>query len=207
MPDFSEQLFARHGINVSRETLGTFERYAQLLRKWQNAINLVSDDTIEEMATRHFLDSAQLIKFLPNKNIVLVDMGSGAGFPGLVLAMLGVTNVHLIESDVRKATFLREVSRETKTNVFVHDDRVEVTNIKNIDVITARALAPLKDLLVMADKLMTPKYPTACLFLKGEKTEEELSKAQKKWNFTLETIKSITNDSGKVLKINNLTKK
>lgn len=207
MPEFSEQLFAKCNIRVSRETLGTFERYAQLLRKWQNAINLVSDDSIEDMATRHFLDSAQLLNLLPGKNIVLADMGSGAGFPGMVLALLGVTHVHLIESDVRKATFLREVSRETKANIFVHDDRVEITNIENIDVITARALAPLKDLLVMADKLITPGHSATCLFLKGEKAEEEIEKARKKWDFELNSIKSVTSDTGKILKINNLIKK
>jgi len=206
-PDFIEYNFTRHGLDVSRETREKFNRYSELLLKWQKAINLVSEDTLEDLPQRHFLDSQQLIKLIPDRNIKLADMGSGAGFPGLVLAMLGVAEVHLIESDVRKATFLREVSRETNTKVFIHDDRVEVVTIQNIDYITARALAPLKDLFVMADKLSTKNHPATCLFMKGEKAEEELLMAKKQWNFTLEKNQSITDKSGKVLKINNLERK
>lgn len=207
MPDFIHYPFDKYNIDVSRETREKFNRYAELLLKWQKAINLVSDTTLEDMAERHFLDSAQLIKYIPNKNIKLADVGSGAGFPGLVLAMMGIAEVHLIESDIRKATFMREVSRETNTKVIIHDDRVEATAIENIDFITVRALAPLKDLLVMINKLSTPNHSVTSLLMKGEKTEEELLKAQKKWNFTLETCQSVTDKSGKILKINNLSKK
>lgn len=207
MPDFIHYPFEKYGLDVSRETREKLSRYAQILLKWQKAINLVSEATLEDMATRHFLDSAQLIKHIPDKKIKLADLGSGAGFPGLVLAIMGVAEVHLIESDVRKATFLREVSRETMTKVFVHDDRVEETKIESLDFITARALAPLKDLLGMAEKLATPGHPVTCLFLKGEKTEEELLRAQKMWAFSLETFQSLTEKSGKVLKINNIVKK
>jgi 16S rRNA (guanine527-N7)-methyltransferase len=207
LPDFIHYPFNKYNLDVPREAREKFNRYAELLLKWQKAINLVSDATLEDMAERHFLDSAQLIKYIPDKNVKLADMGSGAGFPGLVLAMMGIAEVHLIESDMRKATFMREVSRETKTKVIIHDDRVEDIAIENIDFITARALAPLKDLLVMVDKLSTPNHSLTSLLMKGEKTEEELLRAQKKWNFTLETYQSITDKSGKILKINNLTKK
>lgn len=207
MPDFIDYPFGKYGIDVSRETREKFNRYAEILLKWQKTINLVGNTTLEGVAERHFLDSAQLIKYIPNKNIKLADVGSGAGFPGLILAMLGITEVHLIESDMRKATFLREVSRETHTKVFIHDYRVEDTVIENLDFVTARALAPLKDLLVMADKLSTPGHSLICLFMKGEKTEEEFFKAQKRWNFASEMYQSITDKSGKILKINNLTKK
>lgn len=207
MPDFTNYPFEKHGLDVSRETREKFNCYAQILLKWQKTINLVGETTLEELAERHFLDSAQLIKHLPNKQIKLADMGSGAGFPGMVLAMLGVKEVHLIEADVRKATFLREVSRETNTPVFIHDDRVEDTSIPDLDIITARALAPLKDLLSLANKIITPSHPMTCLFLKGEKTEEEIQRAQKRWNFMLETFQSVTDTSGKILKINNLVLK
>jgi 16S rRNA (guanine527-N7)-methyltransferase len=206
LPDFINYPFAKYNLDVSRETREKFNRYSELLLKWQKTINLVSETTLEDLAMRHFLDSAQLIKFIPDKQIKLADMGSGAGFPGLVLAMMGVSDVHLIESDVRKVTFLREVSRETNTKVTVHDDRVEDISIADVDYITARALAPLRDLLVMTSKL-SPSGKFTCLFLKGEKTDEELEKAQKRWNFTVETFPSVTDNSGKILKISNLTSK
>ncbi len=207
MPDFLNYLFVKSGLDVSRETREKFRRYTELLLKWQKVINLVSDASLEDMAERHFLDSAQLIKYIPNKQIKLVDMGSGAGFPGMVLSMLGMTDVHLIESDVRKATFLREVSRETNTPVTIHDDRVEDTKIPDIDVITARAMAPLQELLTLSDSISTEGHPFFCLLLKGEKAEEEIIKARKRWNFTLEMQQSITDKDGRVLKINNLEHK
>lgn len=203
-PDFKNYDFFRHGLDVSRETREKFSVYGALLLKWQKAINLVSNDSLEDMLSRHFLDSAQLVQYLPGKDIRLADMGSGAGFPGLVIAMMNIAEVHLIESDVRKATFLREVSRETGTKVFVHDDRVEDVKIDNLDVITARALAPLKDLFVMAKKLSTKDHPFTCLFMKGEKAEDELLKARKHWKFSVTSYQSITEQSGKILKINDL---
>jgi 16S rRNA (guanine527-N7)-methyltransferase len=206
LPDFIDYPFEHYGLDVSRETREKFQRYSELLLKWQKTINLVSDTTLEDLALRHFLDSAQLIKYIPDKKIKLADMGSGAGFPGLILAILGVTEVHLIESDIRKATFLREVSRETNTKVTVHDERVEDITIQDLNFITARALAPLKDLLIMANKL-SPANTATCLFLKGEKTDEELAKAKKRFNFDVEVFESITDQTGKILKINNLSNK
>jgi len=205
-PDFISYPFEHHGFDVSRETREKFQRYSEILVKWQKVINLVSSETIDTMLQRHFIDSLQLLKLIPDKNSCLADMGSGAGFPGLVLAVSGMNNVHLIESDVRKATFLREVSRETKTQVTIHDQRVESIKIDSIDFITARALAPLSDLLKMVYQL-TSDRPTTCLFLKGEKTNEEIEKAKKKWIFDIEVFDSITDKSGKILKINNLIRK
>ena len=204
MPDFIKYPFEKYGLDVSRETREKFNRYAELLLKWQKAVNLVSNSTLEDITSRHFLDSVQLIKQIPDKRVKLADMGSGAGFPGLVLAMMGIKEVHLIESDVRKATFLREISREIQTRVFVYDGRVENTIIPNLNFITARALAPLKDLLTLAEKLSAPTQDYTCLFMKGEKTEEEIIKAQKQWDFKIETIQSITSPEGEILKINNI---
>jgi 16S rRNA (guanine527-N7)-methyltransferase len=205
LPDFTHYPFDKYGLDVSRETREKFGIYARLLLKWQKAINLVSEATLEELALRHFVDSAQLAKYLPGRPVKLADMGSGAGFPGLVLAMMGAGEVHLIESDVRKATFLREVSRETSTPVRVYDDRIEEVSIEGVEIVTARALAPLKDLLTLAYRLSQGQ--AQYLFLKGEKTEEELEKARKQWNFTCEISQSVTDEQGKILKINNLIKK
>lgn len=203
MPDFTAYDFASYGLDVSRETREKFNTYARLLLKWQKAINLVSETTLEDLPTRHFLDSAQLVKYLPPGPLKLADMGSGAGFPGLVLAMMGAGEVHLIESDVRKATFLREVSRETSTPVKVHDDRVEDITLEGVNVVTARALAPLRDLLIMCTKLTGGEGFTG-LFLKGEKAPEEIEKARKKWEFDLEAFSSVTDPAAQILRITNL---
>jgi 16S rRNA (guanine527-N7)-methyltransferase len=205
LPDFINYPFGKYGLDVSRETREKFNIYAALLLKWQKVINLVSETTLEDLPLRHFVDSAQLIKYIPDANVKLADMGSGAGFPGLVLALLGIREVHLIESDVRKATFLREVSRETGAKAVIHDSRAEEVVIPGLGYITARALAPLSNLLVLADKI-SPERAT-CLFLKGEKTDDELAKAKKRWNFDLEVFPSLTDQTGKILKINNLVVK
>lgn len=207
MPDLVNYPFEKYGLDVSRETREKLDIYARLLLKWQKTINLVSETTLEDLSLRHFADSVQLMKYIPNKQVKLADMGSGAGFPGLVLALMGVKEVHLIESDIRKATFLREVSRETSAGAIIHDDRVEDTAIDGLDIITARALAPLRDLLGMASKLATPDRPLICLFLKGEKTPEELEKAKKMFNFNVLSHDSVSDDSGKVLEISALKRK
>jgi len=132
---------------VSRETRERLNTYAELLRKWQRSINLVGPKTLDDLWNRHFVDSAQLLPLIPPTARVLVDFGSGAGFPGLVLAILGMAEVHLIESDQRKATFLREVARATGTPVTVHAKRIEQVTPFPADIVSARALAPLGDLL------------------------------------------------------------
>lgn len=200
-------LFSRHDIDVSRETVEKFIIYQRLLKKWQKAINLVGPATLEETAVRHFLDSAQMISHIPDRNITLADLGSGAGFPGLVLAMMGVTRVHLIESDIRKATFLREVSRETSTPVTVHDKRVESCTIDNIDLVTARALAPLRDLLTYVAQLETDGHTIRALFLKGGNHAEELEKARKQWHFEAHMSPSLTDPSACVLSLSNISRK
>jgi len=207
LPDEIQTCFERHGFVVSRETLEKLVIYQNLLLKWQKAINLVSPTTLDSLAERHFFDSAQMFRYVADIDCRLADMGSGAGFPGLVLALLGVRDVQLIESDVRKATFLREVSRETSTPVTIHDIRVEDCKIEKVDVVTARALAPLSDLLTHMDGLTTPGHPVYGLFAKGLQSGSEIDKARKRWDFEVEAFPSETDISGKVLKISNLTKK
>lgn len=195
-------------MHVSRETAEKLNIYNNLLLKWQKAINLVSPTTVEDAALRHFYDSGQLFRYVLDPDVKLADMGSGAGFPGLVLALLGVREVHLIESDVRKATFLREVSRETGAPVTVHDKRVEDCSIPALDVISARALAPLKDLLSHMNHLTASGHPPCYgLFAKGAQHEEEIAKARKQWDFELESFASETEPASRILRIKNLSKK
>lgn len=199
-----QKVFERHQFFVSRETLEKLEVYRRLLEKWQKAINLVGPATLDDIPTRHFFDSAQMLRYIQDTDIRMVDLGSGAGFPGLVLAILGVREVHLVESDVRKATFLREVSRETKTPVTIHDIRAEDVTIPDVSLVTARALAPLTDLLGHMDRI-APKRTG--LFLKGLQHGEEVEKAARKWQFQHEIFPSESDMSGKIIRVSALSKK
>jgi len=197
--------FREYEIELSKETMDKLEVYNNLLAKWQKSINLVSNNTIKDAVERHFLDSAQLIKYIENKYLVIADMGSGAGFPGLILAIMGIKKVNLIESDARKCEFMRQVSRETFCkNVVVHNKRIENCSIDDLDLVTARALAPIRDLLAWADSL---KSGVDCLFLKGEKAEEEIKEALKDWDFDYKLYKSDTDPKGNIVKIEHLSKK
>jgi len=182
---------------VSRETLARFQIYADLLRRWQKAINLVGASTLPDLWRRHFEDSAQLFSLLPPTARVLVDLGSGAGFPGLVLALMGVPEVHLIESDRRKATFLREAARATGATVTVHAERIESVPPFPADVITSRACAPLQDLLDLS--LPFRKAGTLGLFLKGKMVNRELTRANEVWDIKATIRPSRTDPEGSIL--------
>jgi len=185
--------------DVSRETLDRLETYTALLRKWAPRINLVGRSTLDDLWRRHMLDSAQLYPHLPPHARTLVDLGSGAGFPGMVLAIMGVPDVHLIESNQRKCAFLREVARATGIKVTVHAARAEELVPFPADVVTARALAPLSILLEYAEPFLTPS--SVCLFLKGRRYEEELTETQKKWNITHHMFSSLTEPEGGILRL------
>ncbi|WP_207455709.1 16S rRNA (guanine(527)-N(7))-methyltransferase RsmG [Azospirillum sp. SYSU D00513] len=187
---------------VSRETLDALSAYEALLRKWQPKINLVGPSTMRELWSRHFLDSAQLHALLPEGARVLVDLGSGAGFPGLVLAILGVPEVHLIESDSRKAAFLREAAREAGVKVTVHNKRIEAVPAFPADVVSARALAPLKDLLAWAHPFIGDRGHG--LFPKGQTVEDELTDSTPHWRFTAERFDSRTDSTGTILRVRGL---
>ncbi len=190
-----EQFQAKTG--VSRETLDRLTVYAELLVRWQARINLVGPDTIPSLWQRHLLDSAQVFPILPQPVHRLVDMGCGAGFPGLVLAVMGVADVHLIESDARKCAFLREVARLTETKVTIHNARIEAVPPLGADVVTARALAPLEKLLGWAERHLLPEGH--CVFLKGRGVEDELTTASKEWIISSERFPSQTDPSGTIL--------
>jgi len=189
--------------DVSRETLERLRRYAETLVKWQKSINLVSPESLKDLWRRHMLDSAQLQAFLPPQIQGLVDMGSGAGFPGLVLAILGVPNVHLIESDARKCVFLAEAARaaglEVGRNPTIHRSRLEDVADLRADVVTARACAPLAQLLTYAEPFL--QADSLCLFLKGSRVDEELTEAEKTWRMGVERFPSLSDPSGTILRM------
>ena len=185
---------------VSRETLGRFETYAALIVKWQKAINLVGPKTLADIWRRHFLDSAQLWSLIPAGAQTLVDLGSGAGLPGMVLALLDFPEVHLIESDQRKAVFLRESARELGLKVTVHAKRAEVVTGVDADVVTARALAPLEDLVGLAAPFWRVRGGCG-LFLKGAESSRELTGVQKRQNMRVDRFPSLTEPRGSVLRL------
>ncbi|PWC32267.1 16S rRNA (guanine(527)-N(7))-methyltransferase RsmG [Azospirillum sp. TSO35-2] len=201
MTNFDAVAF-QEATGVSRETLDRLSAYEALLRKWQQTINLVGPSTLPEVWRRHFLDSAQLYPLLPPGTRVLVDLGSGAGFPGLVLAILGVPQVHLIESDVRKGAFLREVARVCAAPATVHTKRIDAVTGIEADVVTARALAPLADLLAWAHPFIGSRGTG--LFLKGQNLDDELTATTQYWRMRPERFDSRTDPTGTILRVSAL---
>ena len=195
-PLTATDLVARLG--VSRETGDRLAAYVALLATWQKRINLVGPSTLADPWRRHILDSAQLMPHIAAGSSV-VDLGSGAGFPGLVLAILGDFDVHLIESDQRKAVFLREAARVTGAAVTVHARRLETVTDLTADVITARALAPLDKLLAWA--LPFTRDDSFCLFLKGQSSQQELTAARKQWTLSVTLVESWSAPQGVLMKI------
>jgi len=194
----------RAAADVSRETLARLEAYAELLQRWQPAVNLVAASTLPDLWRRHMLDSAQLFRLLPRVPTKLADLGSGAGFPGLVLAIMGAGEVELLESDTRKCAFLREAIRATAAQARVREGRIEELAGHEFDVVTAGALAPLPKLLAHAARLLVPGG--AALFLKGAKIEGELTAASEAWKISLERFPSLTDPGGWVLRIREITR-
>jgi 16S rRNA (guanine527-N7)-methyltransferase len=172
------------------------ELYEGLLRRWQKTLNLVSSSTLDVFLERHVKDSAQLLPFL-NSSESIGDMGAGAGFPGLVLALLGDFSVHLIESDTRKCLFLEEVIRHTKASAVVHCCRLEAYQGPSLNTWVGRAFAPLEKILYFARHHLTPA--TRFVLLKGKSAETEVKNALKKWQFRVEFYPSLTHPEGQVL--------
>jgi 16S rRNA (guanine527-N7)-methyltransferase len=195
--------FARRA-GVSRETMARLEAYVALLAAWNRRINLVGRNTIGEVWWRHILDSAQLLPHLPPGARRLVDLGTGAGLPGLVLAILGVAEVRLIESDRRKAAFLAEAIRITAAPAILAAQRIERVAAFPAEIVTARACAPLPLLLDLAQPFLAPG--TVCLFLKGRSAAAELTAAEKEWNMRATTLPSVTDERGSILKLEDVSR-
>ena len=186
-------------VLVSRETLARLEAYAALLIRWSARINLVGRNTLVDLWRRHILDSAQLLSLFPTNAESVIDLGSGAGLPGLVLAILGARGVELVEADSRKAAFLREAARITEVDVTIRPCRIQAVPPHPVDVVTARACAPLDRLLGLAEPFLGEK--SECLFLKGARVEDELTLARKHWTMAVRLCQSRSDPWGVVLRL------
>jgi 16S rRNA (guanine527-N7)-methyltransferase len=190
-------------IPVSRETLERIDAFVELFLRWQRAVHLVAPADLSKLWTRHIADSLQLIELAPAaKN--WADLGTGGGFPGLVIALAFGTRekglVHLIESDQRKAAFLREAIRVTSAPAKVYAERVESAAKRlaaEVDVVTARALAPLPRLLELAAPFFARGIPA--IFPKGQDVDNELTESTKSWNIQATIAPSRTHPHGKIV--------
>lgn len=193
--------------DVSRETTERLAIHHRLLAQWNPRINLVSRHSLADAWRRHFADSAQLWRFRPTEARSWLDLGSGAGFPGLVIAALASAEapdltVRLVESDQRKATFLRTVIHAADLPATVVDARIETLPSQSADVVSARALAPLDQLLVHAEK---HRLPTGiCLFPKGATVHKEITEARGRWRFDAMLHPSRTDPTAAIVEIGEL---
>lgn len=169
------------------------------LFEWQSALNLVGKSTLADPWRRHILDCAQLMAHIPDRTVKVADIGSGAGLPGLVLAILGLADMHLIESDGRKCAFLGEAARRTGAAPTIHSRRAEALSGLQADLVVARACAPLDRLLGYAAGLL--RRGGRCLFLKGRGVDEELESARKTWHFSHHVHDSLSAPEGAVIEI------
>lgn len=188
--------------NVSRETEERLDAFQDLVRKWNPRINLVSAGSLTDLATRHIADSILVNSVVSDGVQRWLDIGSGGGFPGIVVAILRPeTEVVLMESDQRKAQFLRTARRELRLNATIHSERVESAAPQQADVVSARALAPLNLLLHYATR--HAKEGSVFVFPKGQTWEDEHQVAQSEWTYDMDVFDGLPGASGKILKIRN----
>lgn len=195
------------GDSVSRETFERLESFVQLVEKWNPKINLISKSSVSAIWDRHIADSMQLYGLVPKFNVWL-DIGSGGGFPGIVISILsmedsGNSAITMVESDQRKSAFLRTVIRELGLAATVISERIEKIPSLNADVVSARALSDLSGLLRYTNQHL--RKDGVGLFLKGAKWREEHEEAQREWSYSCEPIKSLTDPLAAVLKIKDIT--
>ncbi len=197
-------------FDVSRETFELLKVYESSLVEWQKKFNLVSNSSLADGWVRHFVDSAQLFQYIPQDARVLLDFGSGAGFPAMVLAIMAKEKTpylkfKLIESIGKKTLYLNEVAKLSGANVEIINDRIEKLPPQKADVITSRAMASLNELLNYTYRFVKPE--TVCIFPKGQKYKDELIEAEKNWRFDCEICDSKTSNEGKILIIRKLKRK
>jgi 16S rRNA (guanine527-N7)-methyltransferase len=203
----SDDVLAR--LNVSRESLLKIEAYVDLLLIWQTKINLIGPSTVETVWRRHVLDALQLLPLMHAETEAVADLGSGAGIPGLILALGGDLKADLYESNGKKVAFLREAIRQTKANAQVHQIRLETLEehlpARMPDYVTARALAPLEKLFLWAEPLL--KRGAIGLFHKGQDVDSEVNKATKFWKMgAIIRHASMTDSDGTILEVKEVTR-
>jgi 16S rRNA (guanine527-N7)-methyltransferase len=190
--------------NVSRETFLQLENYVELLLKWNERINLISPNSAKHIWVRHILDSAQLIKYL-DLELPLMDVGSGSGLPGMVLSILGVKEVHLVDSDLRKCIFLQEAKKFSKNTIKIHNCLFLDANTVNISNVTSRAFSNIAKFLEEVSRKIDANGEI--LLLKGKSWQSEIDEAKHNWNFDYTINQSITDDLGVVIRITNIKRK
>lgn len=194
-------------LDVSRETLDALKYFEDLVVLWNPAINLISNSSVSDLWSRHIVDSAQLFLFtLPDEGLWL-DVGSGGGFPGIVVSIVAKElapslRVILVESDNRKCVFLRTVIRELGLSVKVINDRIENVKLDDVVYLSARALRNLNSLLLMVENNVSRE--TVCVFPKGRSYKKELAESQKNWKFDFNLIDSNTSEDSKVIVLKGL---
>jgi 16S rRNA (guanine527-N7)-methyltransferase len=202
VPEFGPEEFAAQ-TGVSRETLARLKAYADILADWNARHNLVAKSTLPDLWRRHFWDSAQLVPLVPQTARSLADLGSGAGFPGLVLAaMLPDLAVTLYEATTKKCAFLQSAAERMGIPVTIQNARLEDLPPSRFGVVTARALAPLPQLLGYAQNFVGPNG--VCLFLKGQNVGAELTEAHKYWNIKASQVPSQTDPSAAIVVVREL---
>ena len=205
--DYSDEALAER-FSVSRESLQKLRDYQALLIKWQKAINIVSPASLDDAWARHFVDSLQLLSFIPAGVRHVVDLGSGGGFPGMVLTIArGDLNIALVDSDKRKMQFLKTVSRETSTPVQIYAERVENVLVDiPVDMITARGFASLDVILELAWPAIQINPDLQLLLLKGERAQKEIDATRTDFSFDCTLYESVTHTDASVLLISNVRK-
>jgi 16S rRNA (guanine527-N7)-methyltransferase len=197
--DVDKDVLERFG--VSRESRERLETYVNLLEQWQARINLIGPTTRDGIWTRHIADALQILRYLPPGVGRLADLGSGAGIPGLVLAIARPIEVHLFESNLKKSAFLREAARQTGARAHIHAVRIEeaqsVPETIKAEAVTARALAPLSKLLEYAAPFL--ENGAIGYFHKGQEVDAELTEATKSWKMQVESHPSMTDSRGVIL--------
>jgi 16S rRNA (guanine527-N7)-methyltransferase len=183
--------------NVSRETFEKLGIYVDLLLKWQKAVNLVSRETLDDVWNRHVLDSLQLVSYVSGEKVL--DVGSGGGFPGMVLAITGKFSVTCVDSDRKKMLFLSEVARLTETPVNLITSRIEDVQAKDFDTMCARGFSDLSHLI-----MITHQFAKVGVFLKGKQWQKEIKKAETLFDFQYQTYQSEVDDDGKIIVVDSI---